>query len=180
MYMRSLFWVGAVILGPLWFSGCMTDESPAAEGDGVAIAEQALSSDGPFTSVDELVNFWSNTPTGGAATEIFVNGHRKFFRTGFGPEFLKQYFVCAGGSIYATCPTGFFDGFSTFSALVSRSPSTATISRDGTLFRTGTNQFEFENITTCSVEQGLNGPVRYFKVTSYTSGFVPYSSSCYP
>jgi hypothetical protein len=156
---------------------CMTNDAPVGETAG---AEQALSSDGPFASVDELVNFWNNTSTGGAATEIFVNGHRKLFRSGFGPEFLKQYFVCAGGSsIYATCPTGFFDGFASFPALVSRSPSTATITKNGTPFRTGTNQFEFENIKTCSVDVSLNGAV-YFKVDSYTNGFVPYSSNCYP
>ena len=73
-----------------------------------------------------------------------------------------------------------FDGFSTFKALVSRSPSTASIYKDDTLFRTGTNQLEAEFITTCSGEQGFNGPVRYFKVTGYSMGFIPYSSSCYP
>jgi hypothetical protein len=157
----------------------MTNDAPADERDTVAITEQALSSDGPFATVDELVNFWNNTSTSGAATEIFVNGHRKLFRSGFGPEFLKQYFVCAGGSIYATCPTGFFDGFASFPVLVSRSPSTATITKNGVPFRTGTNQFESENIKTCSVDMSLNGAV-YYTVISYTNGFISFSSDCYP
>jgi hypothetical protein len=62
---------------------------------------------------------------------------------------------------------------------VSRSPSTATITKDGVPSRAGTNQFESEDIETCSVDISLNGAV-YYKVDFYTSGFVPYFSHCYP
>jgi len=158
---------------------CVTNDVPVEEADGVAVAEQGLGSDGPFASTADVVSYWNATSTSGAATEIFVNGHRVLYRSGFGPEFLKQYFVCSGGLIYATCPTGFFDGFPTFKSLVARSPSTATIYKDNVLYRTGSNGFEFESVQTCPVDVSLNGAV-YYKVVSYTSGFVPYGSSCYP
>jgi hypothetical protein len=157
---------------------CAVSEPPV--GDQQSVAEQAISSEGPFTDTQALVNYWVGTSTGNALTQIYVNGRKVYERSGFGPAFVKQYFACSGGGTYAICPTGFFDGYSDFNTLISRSPTTATIYKDSVLFRSGTNRFESENISTCSGDQSFYGTITYYKVISYSSGFVPYFANCYP
>jgi len=156
---------------------CVTSDGSTGD-DGVATADQALTGDGPFSTRGDLANYWNNTSTGGAATEIFVNGHREVFRAGFGPEFLKQYFVCGDGFIYPTCPSGFYDGFETLEALVDRSPPAASITLDGHTIRTGSNGSKHEEIKTCAVDTSINGAV-YYKVVLYDGGGMVYTSDCY-
>lgn len=167
-----------VIGAALAIGGCMSSE-PANDAAGDEAAQAADPSQGPFASQIALVNFWTNTQTGGAATQIFLNGHKVFDRAGFGPALLVEYFACNAGGIWETCPTDFVDGFAVFKTLVARVPAGHAIVKDGVLFRNGTDG-QTVDVTTCSGDQSLNGPVKYEKVTFINGFSPPYVSSCYP
>ncbi|HET9621403.1 MAG TPA: hypothetical protein VFP84_08565 [Kofleriaceae bacterium] len=157
-------------------AACATNEPFSDES--VSDMQQALSSEGPFSSKQDLINYWAAASKSNT-TQIYLNGRKAYEFLGFGPAFVKQYFTCSS-QIYAVCPTGFFDGFENLATLVSRSPTTATIYKDSTLYRTG-NPNEKEFIATCFGDQSFYGAVRYFKVTSYSTRFgPPFISDCYP
>lgn len=186
MTMSRIYWF---LAGWVFFVGaCTTSEPPAEDQKGVSIAEQAVSpvgqdsfsSDGPFTDTQSLIDYWVGTSTGNALTQIYVNGREVYERSGFGPAFVKQYFACSGGGIYAVCPNGFFDGYSNFNTLISRSPTTATIYKNNVLFRSGTNNLETENISTCMGDQSFYGTILYYRVVAYSNGFISVGGHCYP
>jgi hypothetical protein len=158
--------------------GCISSEPSTANQENVSSTEQAISSDGPFTSTQDLINYWTSTSTSGALAQIYLNGRKVYERSGFGPAFVKQYFACSSGGILAVCTSGFFDGYTNFNTLVSRCPADAAIYKDGVLFRSGTNQ-AVADVSTCSGDQSFYGVIRYYKVIDFDQ-FVPYHSSCYP
>ena len=140
--------------------------------------ETAVTSDGPFANTQALIDYWNGTSTGGALTQIYLNGRKVYERSGFGPAFVKQYFDCISDDILTVCISGFFDGYTNFNTLVSRCPADAAITKDGIPFRSGTNSTAV-GIVTCSGDQSFYGVVHYYKVISF-DGFVHYGSSCYP
>jgi hypothetical protein len=163
----------------LLVGACIIPGTAAEDQEDVGIAEQALGSDGPFTDTQSLINYWSNTSTGGALTQIFLNGSKVYQRSGFGPAFTKQYFDCYSSDIYAVCPTDFRDGFTSFDTLVSRFSTNTAIYQDGVLVRSGTGAWA--NISKCTGDDSFYGCIRYYKVVYYFSGFGPaYASTCYP
>jgi hypothetical protein len=155
-------------------AACLSEDGPATSTD-----ELALSGDGPFATTKALIDYWTNTPTSGALAQIYLNGRKVYERSGFGPAFVKQYFTCGPSNILATCTTGFFDGYGSFNTLVSRSPAHTEIRKDFVVVRAGTDGTS-EDVTTCSGDPSFYGTVKYFKVTAYNNGFIPYASSCYP
>lgn len=166
----------------LAIGGCMTSEPTSEPAADEQASEQAQATDpsaGPFATQQALVAFWTGTSTGGAATQIFLNGHKVFDRTGFGPPLIAEYFACQAGGIYEVCPTDFIDGFSVFKTLVSRIPAGHAIVKDGVLFRAGTDG-QTVDVTTCFGDQSLAGTVKYVKVTEVAGFSPPYESTCYP
>lgn len=137
-------------------------------------------SDGPFTSTSDLQSYWSVTSTGGARTQIYVNGRKVFDRAGFGPAFVKQYFDCFTGDINAAC-SQIYDGYINLADPIALFPATVRIDLDGSVYRAASGgDTRVAAISTCSNESSINGPVEYYKVVGWNNGFVPYSSSCYP
>jgi len=175
--------IGLVVLMGMLAGACTASGPETEDQEDVSFTKQAMTSEGPFFDQQALINFWTATSTGGAATQIFLNGSKVYERPGFGPAFVKQYFSCMDTihhAIYAVCPTGQHDGFTNFNTLVSRYPVTATIFRDGVLFRSGTDPGSV-SITTCTGDLSFLGCSVYYKVTTEFTPFlgVPYTSSCY-
>jgi hypothetical protein len=140
----------------------------------VAISTPALAQqqDGPFSSTFALVSYWSQQSTGGAATQIYVNGHKVYDRYGFGPAFVKQYFNCADGSgIKATC-TSIFDGYTTVGGAMGTFSSGLTVYLDGALYRSA-SPFYNAHIKTCYGDASYYGAMRYYIVESMYNGFGP-------
>ena len=156
---------------------CIPSEPPTVGRDMVDTAEQTISSDGPFVTTQDLIDYWNSTSTGGARTEIYRNGRNVLERSGFGPAFVKQYFACSDG-IRSVCTSTFYDGYVNFDTLVSRCQPNTTIYKDNVLFREVPNSAVYR-IVTCYGDQSFYGPVPYYKVKSF-DGFVHYGSDCYP
>lgn len=137
-------------------------------------------SDGPFANTSALTSYWSTTSTSGALTQIYVNGHKVYERSGFAPAFVKQYFDCYLGDINAVC-NQIQDGYINLSGAIALFPATVRIDLDGSVYRAASGgDTRVASISTCSNESSYYGPVNYYKVVAWGNGFIPYSSSCYP
>ncbi|WNG19290.1 hypothetical protein [Cystobacter fuscus] len=140
----------------------------------VAVATPALAQqqDGPFSSTAELASYWATQSTSGALTQIYVNGHKIYQRSGFGPAFVKQYFNCADGSgINATC-NSIFDGYTTVSGAVGTFSTGFTVYLDGAPYRNA-SPYYYANIKTCYGDASFYGAVKYYIVESMYDGFSP-------
>jgi len=134
-------------------------------------------SDGPFVDINALNTYWNGTSTGGALTQIYVDGTKVFERSGFGPAFVKQYFGCAtGGDIRTVCGAVQDGAVDINDVLATFSPG-YKVYLDGALYRAGSPS-AVAGITTCFGDASYYGNVQYYKITSI-SAFVAYSSTCY-
>lgn len=62
--------------------------------------------EGPFQNTNAIINYWTNTSTGGAALYVYVDGSLVYYRMGFGPALGKNYVYCpkrAGGGYMTNC-----------------------------------------------------------------------------
>lgn len=62
--------------------------------------------EGPFQNTNTIIDYWSQTSTGGAALYIFVDGSLVYQRFGFGPGTGKSYVFCPkrpGGGYMTNC-----------------------------------------------------------------------------
>lgn len=145
----------------------------------MVVATPALAQeDGPFANTDALVTYWSTRSTGGATTQIYVNGSKVYQRSGFGGAFVKQYFNCHDGSgIKAVC-NNTLDGYENVSDAVGTVPSGLTVYLDGVLYRSGSNNVA--HIKTCYGDTSYYGSVTYYIVASMSGVGPTYpGNSCF-
>ena len=176
--MSRIPWVVFGVAAMFLAEACGVSGASDEDQGNVGTAEQALSSDGPFTDTQALISYWRTASTNGAMTQIYLNGRKVYERPGFGPAFVKQYFDCLNSDVYAVCLSGFGDGYTDFDTLVSRCPTGAAIYKDGTLIRSGTNGTEVD-ISTCSGDSSFYGTIHYYMVIHYYNPFIPYGNTCY-
>lgn len=141
-------------------------------------AAVAQYSDGPFADVAALNAYWTGTSTSSSLTQIYVDGTKVFQRSGFGPGFVKQYFLCYyTNDIRVNCGSQ-IDGTLDLSALVASMPANAPIYLDNVLYRSGIGSGNIY-IETCVGDQSYYGPVEFYEMTGYYFGPGPhYNGSC--
>jgi hypothetical protein len=138
----------------------------------LAGAATAAPSDGPFTTVQDVVAYWIGQPTSGAATQIFVDGFKVYERSGFGPAFVQQYFGCGEYGIRTHCTNDPFAGFVTAAEPASQFGAGKTIYLDGKLYKSGSPYYQLY-LKTCRGEASFYGKVKYFVVEAINDGFGP-------
>lgn len=169
-----------MVAGAVCLAGACVASEPVSEESDVS---QAVTSDGPFASQKALVDWWTVNAPANIATQVWLNGKVVFTQSGFGPPDSGTYFSCAAGGIYAVCPTGWSDGFSSFTTLSGRIPAAAGIRKDGTLVRSPTTAGgQIYDVSTCHGQTSIFGYTEaYFRVLSIENDFSPpYTASCYP
>ncbi len=140
-----------------------------------ALADSAVSDDGPFQTKADLINYWETNPSA-KPVQIYLNGRQIYEQSGTGRGYSRQYFTCDSidGLIRNICLDA-FDGAAEVSYIVAFLPTDASIDLDDIPYRTGApHTYNHVSITTCE------GDIKYYKVTGYANGYIPYVSTCYP
>jgi hypothetical protein len=155
----------------LALAACGAEHDSAEEPD---TTQAALGSNGPFTTKAAVIDYWSHTATGGAATQIFIDGHLVYYRSGVGPAFIQQYFVCNDKSgIKAYC-TNIFDGFLMPKFAIPALPLSVNVYVDGRLYLSrNSDQLFRADVSSCYGDMSLQGPIHYYIVADSNDGVGP-------
>lgn len=110
--------------------------------------------------------------------QIYLNGRQVFERSGFGPEYIEEYFTCDGKSndIRAVCDYA-SDGAVRIKTIIDLLPANTTVYLDGEKYGKGTSDVNIAHITTCKGDTSImtGKPIAYYKLRAFSN-----SSTCYP
>jgi hypothetical protein len=132
-----------------------------------------------FPNEQALQSYWQSNPPINR-TVIFVDGRKVSETSGFGPTWALQYFRCSATNDLRQACGSPFDNASTEDHIAGMLSTGYPIWLDGQLLRPGSSPTARADITTCSgdSDNGIRGPIRFYRLTFITLGLTFYASSC--